>query len=363
MTDRPHPHHTDDDPQPAAGLLPELHLLGKAGAGKTALFRALTGRGELGTGLRAKTRISDTADLPEGAPVLRLVDHPGLVMGGPVPDLPAHGAVLAVARLDDPVQAPLADALRLLRRAQKGRRVLVVLTGARLVPDAAARSRVGAAIRADLARAAGGPLPWVEAGLDAQGRLPDPEALLSALSDLMPGAAAAALTHASADDEARAFLALRPLVLRHMTMAGAADLVPIVGAVGVTAAQASLLAALARARGVEWTSGRAGLFASALGGGALVRMGASMALRQGAKLVPVLGQTVGAAAAGAASAAATWALGRAAHAWLWGVAQGEAPTSETLRALYARALRNAARDAARDAGQKTGQNLGHDARR
>jgi uncharacterized protein (DUF697 family) len=327
--------------------LPELHLLGKPGTGKTAIFRMLTGRGELGTGLRMTTRVADVADLPAHAPVLRLVDHPGLMSGKPAPELPAHGAVVGVARLDDPVQAPLVDALRRLRRSRAGRRVLVVLTGAERVPDASARARVSASIRADLAQAAGGPLPWVEVGLDARGQLRDPDMLIAALSELLPGAADAAFASAGSDQEAQAFEALRPMVLRYASAAGASDLVPILGAVGVPAAQASMLAAIARARGVDWTPARAALFASALGGGALVRMGAGFALRQGAKLVPVVGQTLGAAAAGAASGAATWALGRAAHAWLWGQAQGHPPAQGDLRALYARALRDAARHARR----------------
>jgi len=332
---------------PDAAPLPELHLLGKPGAGKTAIFRMLTGRGELGTGLRMTTRMADAADLPADAPVLRLVDHPGLMSGKAAPDLPAHGAVVAVARLDDPVQGPLVEALRGLRRSRAGRRVLVVLTGGDRVPDPAARARVAAAIRGDLAQAAGGPLPWVEVGLDAQGSLRDPDALIAALSELLPGAADAAFAKAGADHEAQAFDALRPMVMRYASAAGASDLVPILGAVAVPAAQASMLAAIARERGMDWTPARAALFASALGGGALVRMGAGFALRQGAKLVPVVGQTLGAAAAGAASGAATWALGRAAHAWLWGQAQGKPPAQGDLRALYGRALREAARHARR----------------
>jgi uncharacterized protein (DUF697 family) len=360
--DLPLPPRPDDDLRQPPGLA-ELHLLGKPGAGKSLVFRALTGRGVVGTGLRATTRQAEVVDLPAENPVLRLVDQPGLIPGAPLPDLPARAAILAVARLDDPVQAPLAEALRSLRRARAGRRILIALTGAERVRDPAARARVGAAIRADLSRAAGGPLPWVELGLGAGDELDGTDALVAALAEILPDSASTAFgttfsfeaafsAGGVSPDEARAFDALRPMVMRHVAAAGAADLVPVLGAVGVPAAQASMLAALARARGLDWTPARAAMFASALGGGALLRMGAGFALRQGAKLVPVVGQTLGAAAAGAASGAATWALGRAAHAWLWGQAQGQAPDASDLRALYAGALREGMRQAREGGGNR-----------
>lgn len=323
-------------PETAAGEPAELHLIGKAAAGKSALLRLLTGRGVVGDGLRPTTRERLTVDLPEGggAPLLRLVDHPPL--GEAPPGLPPGAAVVAVARLDDPVQAPLADALR---GRDRGLKVLVALTGGARVPDPGARARAGAAIRDSLARAAGGPLPWVE--IDLGGGPEAAEPLIAALAELLPSAARA-FTAAERAAEAAAFEALRPLVWQHVAAAGASDLIPLVGALGVPAAQAALLVRLARAMGQDWTPARAGMFASALGAGVAVRFGLGHALRQGAKLIPVVGQTLGAAAAGAASGAATYALARAAHAWLWGEAHGRAPDAAGLRALYAQALREAA---------------------
>ena len=81
------------------------------------------------------------------------------------------------------------------------------------------------------------------------------------------------------------------------------------------------------------------------GVGSLVRMGAGLLVRQGVKLVPVAGQTIGAAAAATTSFATTYALGRAASAWLYGIAHGTEPDSASLRALYDKALRGARHDA------------------
>jgi uncharacterized protein (DUF697 family) len=323
----------------------ELVLVGKPGAGKSLIFRALSGLGEVGDGLRPATLHPVSTDLPPEAPVLRLTDRPGLVPDSP-PPVPAPGmAWLAVARLDDPVQAPLAQALAGLRRADRGARILVALTGAERLADPAERARAGAAIRAALERAAGGPLPGVELGLDEAGGLAGLGALQEALAALLPQAATGLARHDARASEARDFERHRDLIRRHALGAGAADLLPAVGLVGVPAAQAAMLAALARAMGLGWSPGRAAAFAAALGAGALARQGAALAARQGLKAVPVLGQTLGAAAAGAISAGATWALGRAAHAWLWGQARGQAPDAAELRALYARALREGMRDA------------------
>ncbi len=154
--------------------------------------------------------------------------------------------------------------------------------------------------------------------------------------------AAAALRRA---DEARVFKDMRALVLRYAAMAGASDAVPLTGVATVPAAQGAMLQALARRHQVTLTPARLGLLASALGTGALVRMAAGFALRQGVKLIPVAGQTLGAAAAAGTSFATTYALGRASSAWLYGVARGKEADSASLRRLYDQALKGA-RDAA-----------------
>ena len=72
-----------------------------------------------------------------------------------------------------------------------------------------------------------------------------------------------------------------------------------------------------------------------------MRLAATHVLRQGAKMVPVAGQTLGAAAAAGASFATTYALGRAASAWLYSTARGKEPDRASLRALYDQALKGA----------------------
>ena len=69
---------------------------------------------------------------------------------------------------------------------------------------------------------------------------------------------------------------------------------------------------LAAIYGIEWNRRALAEFAGALGASTLVRIGSGFGARQLAKLVPLYGQTAGAAAAAVMSFATTYALGKAA---------------------------------------------------
>jgi uncharacterized protein (DUF697 family) len=70
-----------------------------------------------------------------------------------------------------------------------------------------------------------------------------------------------------------------------------------------------------------------------------VRTASSFGVRQLIKLIPVYGQTAGAAAAAAASFAATYAMGKAANYFLLRRRQGR--QAEEVTAVYRNALREA----------------------
>mgnify|MGYP003669494365 CR=1 FL=1 len=131
-------------------------------------------------------------------------------------------------RYDDPVQTPVIDAVIDAVRATR-LPVLLVFTGADLLPNDIAQERV----RAGLRKAIGRDLPFVSLALPPEGMVTGLEALLDALDSFMPRAAAA-LRRA---DEARSFAKLKPLVLRYAAMAGASDVAPVVGMAAVPAAQ------------------------------------------------------------------------------------------------------------------------------
>jgi len=343
------------DPQAAqavAAPVPVLWLLGKTGAGKSSLVRALTGLAEVGDGFAPCTRTARAFDFPAGRPVLRFLDTRGLGEAAYDPaedlaeaELGSH-AVLVIARIDDPVQGAVAGVLAELRRRRPRLPVLLAHSGADLLVDPGARDRALAANRATFEAAAGGRLEAVVLALPDGGPLQGLEALRGALAAMLPEVALLLEREEAQDAETRRFAELRPLVLWYAGAAGASDAAPLVGAVTVPALQGAMLHALARRHGVEWTASRAGAFAAALGSGILLRLAGGLALRQVAKLVPVVGQTLGAAASAGLGFAATFALGRAGSYWLHAAAQGRTVDAETLRARYRAALQGA-RDAPR----------------
>ncbi|KPQ07349.1 MAG: hypothetical protein HLUCCA12_05925 [Rhodobacteraceae bacterium HLUCCA12] len=337
------------DPAPEQELpLPTLWLLGNTGAGKSSLVQALTGEAEVGSGFAPCTRTAQAYDFPATHPVLRFLDTRGLGEAGydPAEDLATaeqgSHAVLAVMRLDDPTQGAVTQTLGKLRARRPRIPILVVHTGADLVPDPGAQARARSRMQAQAETAAGGALPAVTLSLPRDDEEPQGlDDLRARLGEMLPEVTLLLMRERDWTEEAGRFATLRPMIMWYAGLAGASDAAPLVGAVSVPAIQGAMLHALARRYGLDWTPARIGLFASALGTGAVVRLAASHAARQGAKLVPVYGQTLGAAAAAATSFATTYALGRAAAAWLYRAARGETLAGDDLRKLYDEALHRA----------------------
>ena len=335
--------------------LPVIWLLGKTGAGKSSLIRALTGlsAAQIGNGFAPCTRTADMLDFPEDLPVMRFLDTRGLGEAGydPADDLEAcekrSHVLLVVARLDDPVQSEVATAITTVRKRRSDTPIIVVHNGADLLPEEQTRFRARQQTQQVFEKAAGRELPSVETVLlsgEACTTESGIDALVTALDTVIPEVALLLARDEQRGAERGAFSELRAKVLWYAGAAGASDLVPVVGAVTVPAIQAEMLRTLGKRYTVEWTRSRMTEFTLALGAGAAARYGASYAIRQLIKLIPVYGQTAGAAAAGAVSFAATYALGRAAAFYLHRTQQGLAIEPDELRALYTDALRRARRE-------------------
>ncbi|MCC5979598.1 MAG: 50S ribosome-binding GTPase [Salinarimonas sp.] len=328
---------------------PTLWLLGKTGAGKSSLVRALTGESQVGDGFAPCTRTAMAYEYPAGRPVLRFLDTRGIGEVGydPSEDLAEAGrgshAVLVVARLDDPVQGAVADILRELRRRRRDLPILVAHTGADLAESEAVAARARAATQERFETATGDTLPSVTLALppEEDGVVEGLDALRDAIAKLLPDAALVIMRERIRDAETARFAEIKPLVMWYAGAAAASDVAPVIGAVGVPAIQGAMLHAMAGRYGVTWTANRAGAFAGALGSGALLRFAGSHAARQAAKLVPVVGQTLGAASAAAISFATTFALGRAAAYWLDRESRGESASADDLRRLYEEAFARA----------------------
>jgi uncharacterized protein (DUF697 family) len=358
----------------ARSFAPVVWLLGKVQSGKTSIIRELTqaGNAEIGGGFRACTRTARVFDFPGEAPIIRFLDTRGLgeVAYDPKEDIGfcegrSH-LILAVVKALDLEQQAVLDVIR----AAKGRHpewpVVVAQTslhegyapGQRHVlpypfgPIAAAGvlpdthlARALAHQRALFRVLPGGdaltfvPIDFTQAGDGFEPTGYGRDALIDALIAAAPAAVAAALAElprAHGDGAARKANAH---IFGFALAAGASDAFPLAGAVAVPMVQAAMLRQLAKLYGVGWDKRAYAEFAAALGTGTLVRVASTFGVRQLVKLIPVYGQTAGAAAAAAASFAATYAMGKAASYFLAMRRQGRA--SDEVAAVYKAALRDA----------------------
>lgn len=366
---------------------PVVWLVGKVQSGKTSIIRELTQapEAEIGSGFEACTKTARVFDFPGEVPILRFLDTRGLgeVAYDPAEDIAfcegrAH-LMLAVVKALDTEQQSVLSVIRAARRRHPDWPLVVAQTclhegygpGKRhILPYPYGASRSTIALPDTLVRAldhqrslfrilpgrqapAFVPIDFTQAGdgFDpvAYGR----EALIDALIDAAPaavGVALAALPPLQDDSLSGKFSAH---VLGFALAAGASDAFPVAGIVAVPMVQAAMLQQLGRLCGVRWDKRAYAEFAAALGAGTLVRTASSFGVRQLVKLIPVYGQTAGAAAAAATSFAATYAMGKAAIYFLMRRQQGRR-TAE-VASIYRDALQQAfgmakARAAGADAG-------------
>jgi uncharacterized protein (DUF697 family) len=319
-------------------------------SGKTSLIRVMTGcsAAEIGDGFRACTKTSRIFDFPEEAPLVRFLDTRGLGEAGydPSEDLAfserqAHLVIVTMRALDAQQEA-IVEVVRLIRRRHPEWPIIVVQTAlhegyrsgaGHVLPypyatsDAAALSNAGA--NSDLVRSlmrqrtlfdgvpGHGAIVFVPVDftLPEDGWAPADyghEALVAALQGVAPTAVVSALSNLTGNAADTLADRAHPHIIGYATAAGAADLWPVAGIALVPAIQAKLIHALGTIYGVVWDRRTLAEFASALGATTLLRVASGFGARELAKLVPVYGQTAGAAAAAGMSFATTYALGKAA---------------------------------------------------
>ncbi len=355
----------------ARGFAPVVWLIGKVQSGKTSIIRELTqsSDAEIGSGFRACTKTARVFDFPAQAPIIRFLDTRGLgeVNYDPAADISfcegrSH-LILAVMKALDLEQRAVLDIVGAVRRRHPEWPVVVAqttlheayLAGVGHVLPYPFTATPVTGVPPDLARALayqrslfegllGRGVPYfvpidfthVDDGLEpsAYGR----EALLDTLIAAAPAAVAVALAELPGATPGNAEPA-NAHILGFALAAGASDAVPLAGAVAVPMVQAAMLRQLSKLHGVRWDKRAYAEFATALGAGTLVRVASSFGARQLIKLIPVYGQTAGAAAAAAASFAATYALGKAADYFLLKRRQGR--QAEEISVIYRSALREA----------------------
>ncbi|MCT2539964.1 GTP-binding DUF697 domain-containing protein [Sedimentimonas flavescens] len=331
--------------------LPVIWLLGKTGAGKSSLIRALTGLTdlEIGGGFKPCTRTTRSFGFPLENPMMHFLDTRGLgeVAYDPAEDLRnceniSH-VLLVVVRMDDQVQGEVADALRRITKTNPSMPIMLVWTGSDLIPE-----HEQGAVREHLRRA----LQMRECQETVLSLGPNIKAdalvpIHDFLADALPEVAFLLQRNGETSDEAKRFAVVRPRVLQWAAGAAASDMFPATAIVTVPGAQLTMLVNLARLYGCKGNIKEIFQFLALLGGGMSLRYGLSFAAKQAGKLVPVYGQTAGTAVAAASSFAATYALARVACRYFYDLSQGRKTRKEEMSALYRQAFRGAqeARDA------------------
>lgn len=331
--------------------LPVLWLLGKTGAGKSSVIQRLTGdsRAQIGNGFEPCTRSAMHYDHPQDAPVMRFLDTRGLgeARYDPAADLAAarggSHALLVLTRVDDPAQAALISALESLTRSDARLATLHLHTALHSLSDAereraiqfnseqvaTALQRKPATVRIDFT--------------DPDDGFDDPDVGLADLREaiiaLVPELARVLSRSDGHNQEETLYLSMRREITGYASAAAAVDLVPAVGLVAVPSLQGKMLHALAGRYDIDWDRRIATEFIAALGSGFLYRYVLSLGSRQLAKLIPVYGQTAGAAAAASISFASTYALGRAACLYLYRRKHNQTVDPDVLREAFVQAFK------------------------
>jgi uncharacterized protein (DUF697 family) len=356
---------------------PVIWLLGKVQSGKSSIVQALTeaSAAEIGEGYKPCTKTAAIFDFPAEAPVIRFLDTRGLGERGydPAEDIAFHEAqahlMLAVMKALDPQQDAVLEAVKAARRRHPDWPVIVAQTtlheayepgqghpqpypfsgvgssGAEILPDLARSLAYQRSVFASLPGSRPVlfvPLDFTRAGDGFEPADYGLPALLTALEAAAPAGLVALLKDANAQSGDRLANEAHPHIVGYAAAAAAADAVPVAGAVAVPAVQSKMLHSLGRIYGVEWNRKALGEFAACLGVGAVSRLVAGFGLRELAKLIPVYGQTAGAAAAAAASFATTFAIGKAACYFLLQHRAGTADPQGVAKA-YSAALAEAFR--------------------
>jgi len=365
----------------ARALAPVVWLLGKVQSGKSSIIRALTPESDapVGSGFRPCTSSARIYDFPAEAPLIRFLDTRGLgeTAYDATEDLAfaeskAHLLIVVIKALDHQQDAVL-DALSQIRGRHGAWPIIVAQTSLHEGYQPGTQHPVSypfttedpvdlsaAGVPNDLIRSlahqrrmfaglpGGGPVRFVPIDFTqpTDGYIPvnyGLDALHRALEEVAPDALVSALDHAHAETGDPTRRRAQPYILGYAGAAAAADIFPIAGAVAVPGVQARLLHKIAELYAVPWDRRAYAEFAGALGGGILARYAGGYGIRQLMKLIPVYGQTAGAAAAAAMSFATTYALGRAACAFAGRRKAGFSGEPGAVRRAYSEALAEALR--------------------
>lgn len=350
---------------------PVVWLLGKTQSGKTSIIRSLTGSpdAEIGNGFQSCTRTARFYDHPAEAPVVRFLDTQGLgeVDYDPTEDLAFCESqaqlVIAVVKVLDSLQDAVFDVLRAVRRRHLEWPVIVAQTclheayppgSGHLLPYPFDNPGWEHRVFPDLARTllyqrdqlgalpGNGPVLWAPVDLtQPEDGLQPQEYGLEALWDAIQQASLIGLDARLRDDTLQTDPFSRTAhqqIVGYAMASAALGALPLVDLAALPAIQMKMLHKLGDMANFPWTKRRIAEFSALLGPGIVTGYGLRLAGRSMIKMIPVLGQTGGAAYGAASGSALTFALGKAACFYMHQTAQGHPVSAGDIRKVFSEAV-------------------------
>ncbi len=327
--------------------LPTLWLLGKTGAGKSSFIQALTGLSsiEVGNGFEPCTMTAQVYDFPQQKAVMRFLDTRGLGEADydaseDIKEISKSGnAIVVVMKVDEPEQSAVLDALKQIKKS-KNIEHLLLIHSAVLLTNEAGRERQIAFNEMQVRESWGKPFNSVSVDFEAaEGGVYNEQLLISEVTKILPILGLLVEDKAHSDIENANFNQVQKEVLWYSGSAAASDLIPGLGLVTVPAIQAKMLHSLANQYGVMWNKRTFTELTGSLGSSFALQYSAKLGARQLIKLIPVYGQTIGAAAAASMSFATTYGLGRVACYYFYHKSKGEPISEQVMQDLYKNALK------------------------
>lgn len=326
--------------------LPTLWLLGKTGAGKSSLIKGITGLNDvqIGNGFAPCTLTSRAFDFPKDKPLLRFLDTRGLGEANydPSEDIKSCGdlghILMVIAKVDEPEQSSVVNALKQIRKKSKMEHVLVIHSSLNTVSHTDVH-RITEFNQEQFEKAWGEKLPSLSIDFDCDAeRYHQRDELIVKLSEMLPIVGSMVSSNEHLSNEERNFEHLRKDVLWYASVASVSDLIPIVGLASVPSTQAQMLRSLAEQYRVEWNVRTFSELIGCLGSSFGILYGIKFGIRQAAKFIPGYGQTIGAGVSSAFSFGSTYGLGRAACYYFYRKSKNEIIDTDAMQELYKKAF-------------------------
>lgn len=325
--------------------LPTLWLLGKTGAGKSSIIQSITQQSsiEIGNGFKPCTLFSSVYSFPDDKPLMRFLDTRGLSEAAYDPKedietaIQAGHALLVVMKIDEPEQSAVLNVLKKIKKT-KIKHLLLIHTNA-LSQTENERSRLLQYQYQQVKQVWGKDFTSIDIDINEEEQTNyHQDELIDTLAAFLPVIGLMSHKKEQANLESQQFNRFEKEILWYAGSAAASDLLPLVGLISVPAVQAKMLHDLASQYAIIWDKRILSEFIGAMGSSFMVQYSMRLGVRQLAKMLPLYGQTLGAAAAAAMSFGSTYALGRAACYYFYHKNKGEMISAQAMQQIYKTAL-------------------------